>query len=117
MLRSFAGIVRDRRRSYESVEDCTQFKKLDDGNPWSGYNLGGFAGLAEHPVGNLEQSAVRLTDEPIADAVVLLLADYWNRASSQWMKRIRDYSLKRRNPGIMTPALTRAQSIGHVSHR
>jgi hypothetical protein len=55
---------------------------------------------------------MRLPDQEMVDAVVLVDADHQNRLAGQRMIRIGNYSLECQKPGIMAPARTREPKTG-----
>ena len=55
---------------------------------------------------------MRLTDQEMVDAVVLMGADHQNRLAGQWMIRIGNYGFECQKPGTMAPARTRERVIG-----
>jgi hypothetical protein len=55
---------------------------------------------------------MRLPDQEMVDAVVLMRADHQNRLAGQWMIRIGNYGFECQKPGTMAPARTAAESIG-----
>jgi len=51
-------------------------------------------------------AAVRLPDQVVTNAIMLMDAGYQNRLPDQRVKRVGDHSFKRQKPGIMAPAPT-----------
>jgi len=55
---------------------------------------------------------MRLPDQEMVDAVVLMGADHQNRLAGQWMIRIGNYGFECQKPGTMAPARTAVAGIG-----
>jgi hypothetical protein len=60
---------------------------------------------------------MRLPDQEMVDAVVLMGADHQNRLAGQWMIRIGNYGFECQKPGTMAPARTTVDVIGRSSRR
>ena len=60
---------------------------------------------------------MRLPDQEMVDAVMLVGADHQNRLAGQWMIRIGNYGFECQKPGTMAPARTAAAVIGRSSRR
>ena len=58
-----------------------------------------------------------LSDQEVADSVMFMIADHQQRLPDQRMKRIGDNRFECQKPGIMTPARTMGQKIGHAGLR
>ena len=55
---------------------------------------------------------MRLPDQEMVDAVVLMGADHQNRLADQWMIRIGNHGFECQKPGTMAPARMVVPSIG-----
>jgi hypothetical protein len=71
----------------------------------------------EHPVGDLIESALWLSDQEVVDAAMLVIANHQHRLPSERMKRIGDNGFECQKPGIMAPARTKAAKTGPAWHR
>jgi hypothetical protein len=60
---------------------------------------------------------MRLTDQEMVDAVVLMGADHQNRLAGQWMIRIGNYGFECQKPGTMAPARIPEASDGRSWRR
>jgi len=60
---------------------------------------------------------MRLPDQEMVDAVVLMGADHQNRLAGQWMIRIGNYGFECQKPGTMAPARTKMERTGLAWHR
>ena len=56
---------------------------------------------------------MRLPDQEMVNAVVLVGADHQNRLAGQWMKRIGNYGFECQKPGTMAPARMPEDALGH----
>jgi hypothetical protein len=76
------------------------------------------AGLwGDHPIWKMICAAVRLPNQKMADAIVLMLTNHDNGLPSQRMEWIGDDSVEAQIPGTMTLLPTAARSIGLSSPR
>jgi hypothetical protein len=96
------------RRSHQA----TQQNELADGKSWNDDNCEGACGRSEHPIGDLIGSALRLSDQEVVDAAMLVVTNHQHRLPGQWMKRIGDNGFECQKPGIMAPARTAEHVIG-----
>ena len=94
------------------IQQLTQEDELADGKSWSGDNCEGACRRSEHPVRDLIESALRLSDQEVVDAAMLVVANHQHRLTSQRMKRIGDNGFECQKPGIMAPARTAAGNDG-----
>src|SRR4051812_20730384 len=99
------------------IHQPTQEDELADGKSWSGDNCEGGCRRSEHPIGDLIQSALRLSDQEVLDAAMLVVANHQHRLPTQRMKRIGDNGFERQKPGIMAPARMKVARTGLPWHR
>jgi hypothetical protein len=110
------------RRARPGAHDCspairqhiqdTQQDELADGKSWNDENYEAACGRSEHPIGDLIESTLGLSDQEVVDAAMLVIANHQHRLPSQWMKRIGDNGFEYQKPGIMAPARMRA--VKHI---
>jgi hypothetical protein len=60
---------------------------------------------------------VRLPNQEMVNAVMLVVANHENGLADQWMKWIGNHSLECQKPGTMAPARTKVQKIGPAWRR
>jgi hypothetical protein len=99
------------------IHQRAQQDELAHGKPGSGNDGEGACHRVEHPIGNLVGSSVRLSDQEVVDAIMLMGADDQHRLADQRVKWITDNCFECEKPGTMAPARTRAPRIGHCSPR
>ncbi|MER9972194.1 hypothetical protein NKJ94_37085, partial [Mesorhizobium sp. M0060] len=84
------------------IDKCANFEEVRERKSGRG-NDRNRAGLwDDHPLRKMEVPAVRLPDQKMTNAVVLILTDYDNGLSSQRVKWISNNNIESRIPGIMT---------------
>jgi hypothetical protein len=66
----------------------------------------------KHPVRDLIGTAIRLPDQQVVNAVMLVVADHQHGPADQRMKRISNYGFECQKPGTMAPARTAAPNTG-----
>lgn len=97
------------------IDKCAKFEEMRERKSGRG-NDRNRAGLwGGHPVRKMEGPAVRLPNQKMADAVMLMLTDRDNGLPSQRMEWIGDHNVEARIPGIMTLLPTAEPSIGPSS--
>lgn len=109
-----SGISILRRTGYETINQAPQQDELADGKSWNDDNCEGACRRGEHPVWNLIEPALRLSDQEVVDTAVLVVANHQHRLPGQWVKRIGDNGFECQKPGIMAPARTRAAKTGRA---
>ena len=104
-----------RGTGYETIHQPTQQDELTDRKSWNDDDCEGARCRREHPVGDLIESALWLSDQEVVDAAMLVIANHQHRLPSERMKRIGDNGFECQKPGIMAPARTAAGGIGQSS--
>jgi hypothetical protein len=102
---------------YEVIDEGPQRDKLTNRKPRYRYEGEAARRRIKHPIRNLVGTAMRLPDQEMVNAVVLVGANHQNRLAGQWMIRIGNYGFECQKPGTMAPARTKAAKTGHVSRR
>jgi hypothetical protein len=60
---------------------------------------------------------MRLPNQEMLDAVMLVGAGHQNRLAREWMIRIGNHGFECQKPGTMLPARTKAERTGHAWRR
>jgi hypothetical protein len=90
---------------------------LANGKSRNGYNRRGAGRLIKHPFRNLVGTAVRLTNQEIANTVMHLVPHDQDRLTDKRVERIPDLRFECQKPGTMIPVLMKVAVPGHVSRR
>ncbi|MER9876958.1 hypothetical protein NKJ12_28700 [Mesorhizobium sp. M0195] len=105
------------KRAYEMIEKCAKFEEVCERKSGRGNDRNRTGLWGGHPVRKMEASAVRLPNQKVADAVMIMLTDHRNGLPNQRMEWIGDDNVEARIPGIMTLLPTVAPSTGPSSGR
>ena len=115
--RSAAPGARHFRKGYEAIHQGAQQHELADRKSGNGDNRERCLPPRRHPIGNLVESAMWLSDQEVMDPAHVEIADHHQRLPDQRMKRISDNGFECQKPGIMAPARTKGRKIGRCSPR
>ena len=85
---------------------------MTDWKSWNDDDCVGARCRREHPVGDLIESALWLSDQEVVDAAMLVIANHQHRLPSERMKRIGDNGFECQKPGIMARLGRRRRELG-----
>lgn len=94
------------------VNEGAQQDELAYGKPRRGYGCQVAQLRIEHPFRDLERTPMRLSDQDVVNAVMLVVADDQHGLTDQRMKRIGDHGFECQKPGIMKLDRTAAREAG-----
>jgi hypothetical protein len=97
---------------YEMINEGAQLNESTAGKAGNGYNLERTRRRIKHPSGDLKRSAMRLPNQEILNAIVLVVAGHQNGLADQRMERIGDDRFGGQKPGTMAPAQMTARKTG-----
>ncbi|MER9676177.1 hypothetical protein NKJ17_25270 [Mesorhizobium sp. M0208] len=99
------------------IEKCAKFEEVCERKSGRGNDRNRTGLWGGHPVRKMEASAVRLPNQKVADAVMIMLTDHRNGLPNQRMEWIGDDNVEARIPGIMTLLPTAVDGHGPPSPR
>ncbi len=85
---------------------------MANGKSRNGYNRRGAGRLIKHPFRNLVGTAVRLTNQEIANTVMHLVPHDQDRLTDKRVERIPDLRFECQKPGTMIPVLMAGPRTG-----
>ncbi|MER8716263.1 hypothetical protein NKH29_29715 [Mesorhizobium sp. M1295] len=94
------------------IEKCAKFEEVCERKSGRGNDRNRTGLWGGNPVGKMEGSAVRLPNQKVADAVMIMLADHRNGLPNQRMEWIGDDNVEAGIPGIMTLLRTAVDELG-----
>ena len=86
------------------IDERTQQDELTDRKPRYRYKCEAARRRIKHPIRDMVGTTMRLPDQEMVNAVVLVGADHQNRLAGQWMIRIGNHGFECQKPSTMAPA-------------
>ena len=99
------------------IDEGPKQDELTDRKSWYGYKCKSAHRWIEHPIRDLIGATMRLPNQEMVNAVMLVGTGHQNRLAREWMIRIGNYSFECQKPGTMVPARTTADATGRSLQR